>query len=188
MGCAVLLLLGIAGFFALRTAVLAIKSGFKQLIDTASTLDTVIIVALISGAVSIFSVFFTSVFSKYIEYQNTRQKYLAEKREKPYCEFVAMFYKVIQNAQVPGFYSESGMKKDVFSFSQELTLWGSKNVVKKWVQFRKNSTNPDATHNQLRVLEGIMNQMRKDMGTKRVEEGNLLSFFFDDIDSILKKK
>ena len=171
----------------MRTAVLAIKSGFKQLIDTASTLDTVIIVALISGAVSIFSVFFTSVFSKYIEYQNTRQKYLAEKREKPYCEFVAMFYKVIQNAQVPGFYSESDMKKDIFSFSQELTLWGSKKVVRKWVQFRKNSINPAMASKNLMVLEEIMNQMRKDMGTKQVEQGSLLSFFINDINSILKK-
>ena len=35
-------------------------------------------------------------------------------------------------------------------------------------------------------MEEIMNEMRKDLGLKRVKKGNLLAFFINDIKSALK--
>ena len=37
------------------------------------------------------------------------------------------------------------------------------------------------------LMEDIMNEMRKDLGMKKVKKGNLLAFFVNDIKSILKK-
>ena len=37
-------------------------------------------------------------------------------------------------------------------------------------------------------MEEIMNEMRKDLGLRRVKKGNLLAFFVNDIKEVLKAK
>lgn len=154
----------------------------------ASKLDAVVIVALITGAVSLVGVIFNSIVAKRIEYKKSRQVYLAQKREKSYSAFIHMFYNLQKNNKKPGSYTEEDMIKDMLSFSEELTLWGSKKVADKWVKFRLNGANPESAKNNLFLLESIMNEMRHDMGVKRVKKGNLLSFFVNDIKSAMKVK
>jgi len=61
--------------------------------------DAVVIVALITGTVSLIGVIISSVVSKVIDYRKNCQEYLAQKREKPYGEFVDMVYKIQQNSK-----------------------------------------------------------------------------------------
>ncbi len=186
----VLLLAGLAGFIAFEI-IYYIYIGVSKLIlslqDLASKLDAVVIVALITGAVSILGVIISSIISKSIEYKKARQDYLALKREEPYGEFVEMVYKVQQNTKKPGSYTEKQMIEDLSKFSRKITLWGSPNVVKKWVKFRENGAKPDAAQENLFVMESIMNEMRKDLGLRKTKKGNLLAFFINDIKDALKK-
>lgn len=156
--------------------------------DIASNLDAVVIVALITGTVSLIGVILSSVVAKFIDYKKSREDYLAQKREKSYSAFIGMVYKIQKNSKKPGTYTEEQMVKDMLSFSEELTLWGSKKVADKWVKFRLNGANPESAKNNLFLLESIMNEMRHDMGVKRVKKGNLLSFFVNDIKSAMKVK
>lgn len=156
--------------------------------DIASKLDAVVIVALITGTVSLIGVILSSVVAKFIDYKKSREAYLAQKREKSYSAFIGMVYKIQKNSKNPGTYTEEEMIKDMLSFSEELTLWGSKKVADKWVEFRLNGANPESAKNNLFLLESIMNEMRHDMGVKRVKKGNLLSFFVNDIKSAMKVK
>lgn len=169
-----------------------IGTGIHNLTDWLSTLssklDAVVIVALITGMVSLVGVVISSVVAKSLEYKKARNEYLAHKREKAYGEFVNMVYKIQQNGKKPGTYSEEEMLKDLYSFSQEITLWGSSSVVNKWVKFRENGLNPQAAYENLFVMEDIMNEMRKDMGLKKVQKGNLLAFFVNDIKQTMKGK
>ena len=98
-----------------------------------------------------------------------------------------MVYKVQQNTKKPGSYTEKQMIEDLSKFSRKITLWGSPNVVKKWVKFRENGANPDAAQENLFVMESIMNEMRKDLGLRKTKKGNLLAFFINDIKDALKK-
>ena len=156
--------------------------------DIASKLEAVVIVALITGSLSLTGVIISSIVSKRIDYKKSRATYLAQKREKSYEAFIAMFYKIQRNGKKPGSYTEKEMLEDMFAFSQELTLWGSKKVADKWVKFRLNGANPDIAKENLFLLEDIMNEMRHDMGVKRVKKGNLLSFFVNDIKESMKGK
>lgn len=151
-----------------------------------SKLDAVVIVALITGCVSIVGVVISSVFAKRVEYKRSRQEYLAKKREEPYGEFVDMIYKIQQNSRKSGSYTDIQMLEDLSKFSKQITLWGSPKVVNKWVKFRENSLNPESAGKNLLVLEDIMNEMRKDLGLKKVKKGNLLAFFVNDIKSAIK--
>lgn len=154
--------------------------------DITSKMDAVVIVALITGMVSIIGVIISSVVAKIIDYKKGRQEYLAKKREEPYGEFVEMIYKIQQNSKKKGSYIEDMMVKDLSKFSKQITLWGSPNVVNKWVKFRENGANPEAGTDNLFLMEEIMNEMRKDLGLKKVKKGNLLAFFVNDIKKTMK--
>lgn len=71
----------------------------EWLASLASKLDAVIIVALITGCVSIVGVLISSIIAKRIDYKRSRQEYLAKKREEPYGQFVDMVYKIQQNSK-----------------------------------------------------------------------------------------
>lgn len=170
----------------LQAAKSAITVGAEWLASLASKLDAVIIVALITGCVSIVGVLISSIIAKHIDYKRSRQEYLAKKREEPYGQFVDMVYKIQHNSKKPNSYTETQMLADLSVFSKQITLWGSSKVVKKWVKFRENSANPELARKNLLVLEDIMNEMRKDLGLKRTKKGNLLAFFVNDIKQAMK--
>lgn len=78
------------------------------------------------------------------------------------------------------------MLADLSVLSKQITLWRSSKAVKKWVQFRENSANPELARKIFQYLEDIMNKMRKDLGLKRTKKGNLLAFFVNDIKQAIK--
>lgn len=179
------------GIMLLRYLGNLLITGVNKLTEIASGLDAVVIVALISGVISILGVVVSSIVSKVIEYQQKTKRYLFEKREKPYSEFVEMVYKLTQSNKLGISYDEQDMLKDMMSFSRQLTLWGSSRVIRKWLAFRESSQNPgEKPTNNLFVLEDIIFEIRKDMGQKRkgLKKGDLLAFFVNDIKSYLPKK
>ena len=161
--------------------------GIIKLTAVVSKLDAVVIVALITGLVSIVGVIISSIIAKIIDYRKSRQEYLTQKREKPYGEFVEMIYRVQKNVKSPGTYSEKQMFEDLSKFSKQITLWGSSRVINKWIQFRENGSEPEKAKDNLFLMEEIMNDMRKDLGLRKVKKGNLLGFFVNDIKSAMKK-
>lgn len=187
-----MLLLIIAAFticglwFLFKYIGIGISSFVSWISTVASKLDAVVIVALITGAVSITGVIISSVVAKSIDYKKARRTYLAQKREKPYGEFVEMIYKIQQNSKKPNSYTEKEMIRDLSSFSREITLWGSSKVVNKWVEFRESGAEPNVGTKNLFIMEDIMNEMRKDLGMKKVKKGNLLAFFVNDIKQAMR--
>ena len=164
-----------------------IVSSFVEWISTvATTLDAVVIVALITGAVSIAGVIISSIVAKSLEYRKARREYLAQKREKPYSDFVAMYYKILMSKKLGEEYSQEEMLKDMTAFSQELTLWGSNKVVRLWVDYRTKATQLNGVDN-LFQYEKILYEIRKDMGFRKMKKGTLLKFVVNDLDDSLKK-
>lgn len=98
-----------------------------------STLDAVVLVALITGVITLLN----SFYSKYSESKNKRREYLASKRETPYSEFIELVNKVSQQGNNRCTYSEDDMLKDINSFNSKLILWGSPNVVQNGILFVK---------------------------------------------------
>lgn len=185
----IVLLVGLIAFaiWLIKFLYNIIIDGIIKLSAVASKLDAVIIVALITGLVSITGVIISSIVAKIVDYRKSRKEYLTQKREKPYGEFVEMIYKIQKNAKSPGSYSEKQMLEDLSKFSKQITLWGSSKVINKWIQFRENGSDPEKAKNNLFLMEEIMNNMRKNLGLRKVKKGNLLGFFVNDIKSAMKK-
>ena len=157
----------------------------QYLQNMVSSLDAVILVALITGLISLLN----SFYSKYSDNKSKRRKDLATKREEPYTEFLSLVYKISQN-NYNHKYTDKDLIKDIQSFNSKITLWGSPKVVDKWIKFRdsflteKKETDPKKN---LILIEEVMNEMRKDLGVKSVNRGKLLSIYIDDIDKVIKK-
>lgn len=186
------LLLGLVAFsiFIIYSVFTYVVTGMTKAVAwlsaTASSLDAVIIVALITGMVSIVSVVFSSVVSKMIDYRQKRREYLYQKREEPYSDFIGVVYKLQERIKNKDEYPQSEMSEDMRSFSRKLTLWGSNRVVKKWLKFRRLSSSNADGKDTLFVMEDIMFAMRKDMGLRRLRKGSLLAFFINDIQVAMK--
>ena len=159
---------------------------FRYLQNMTSSLDAVILVALITGTISLLN----SFYSRYSDNRNKRREYLAAKREEPYAEFINLVFKITQRKNNGLKYTDKEMAKDIQSFNSKITLWGSPKVVNKWIKFRKISLdgeNKISPEKNLILIEEVMNEMRKDLGVKQVDKGNLLSIFINDVEQILKK-
>lgn len=178
----------IIGWSIIKLIITGIRRGLNWMSSTASKLDAVVIVALITGCVSFLGVIISSIVAKALDFRRSRREYLAKKREAPYGEFVDMVYKVQQNSKKPDSYTEEQMQEDILKFSRQMTLWGSPRVVDKWIRFRENGANPELAQKNLFVIEDILNDMRKDLGQRRVKKGNLLGFFVNDIKEAMKRK
>ena len=183
------LLLFMAYILIKNIGILIIK-GIDKISNITSNMDSVVIVALFTGGISIITVVISSIISKFIEYKQITKRYLYEKREKPYSEFISMVYK-LQISQKNGKeeYTQAQMIDDISKFSQALTLWGSSKVIKKWIKFRERIQENPVTTENLFMLEEIVFEIRKDMGQKRkgLKQGDLLSFFVNDIKKYLPK-
>lgn len=159
-----------------------ISSAIEKIAKVTSNIDAVIIVALITGTVSILGVILSSIVSKILEYRQNTKRYLYEKREEPYSDFIEMVYKIQQSSKGK-IYTEEQMLNDMIGFSKKLTLWGSSRVIKKWITFRQRSQKGTDSINNLFILEDILFDIRKDMGQpkKGLKQGDILAFFVNDI-------
>lgn len=194
LGCFILFSLLIAISLLLFLFLSLIGKGLNQgaifLKHFVSTTDKVIIVAMITGSVSIIGVVISSIIAKIIEYRYNVKKYMYDKRELPYEQFINMIYTIMEDTKNPNSLkmSEAEMLKQVSEFSKGLTLWGSNRVVKKWLKYRKASQTQPSTENLI-LLEDIIYEIRRDVGQrKRLKKGDMLSFFINDIETIINSK
>ena len=192
VGVILLLIIVVIGIVILIFTYQLIKKGIDSvtliLTKMVNTTDKVIVVAMITGSVSILGVVISSIIAKIVDYRFNVKKYLYDKREVPYEQFIDMVYRIMEDAKKP---KEKRMSQEetismVSEFSKGLTLWGSNRVAKKWIKYRKQCETGNTQN--LFLLEDIIYEMRKDVGLKRkMKKGNILSFFINDIEEILKK-
>ncbi len=164
----VILVAGLWSIFLLLSIILSsIGEGIIYLVETVSKLDAVIIVALLTGTISIIGVIVSSIIAKLLDYKKARQSYLAQKREQSYSDFVEMIYKLQQNTKGINEYTQKDMLKDLSKFSKQITLWGSKKLlinglnlekivqIPKWQKkFIFNGSNYESNEKRFRIKKG----------------------------------
>lgn len=191
LGLVILAAMVFLALFLLQMLIKFLGDGIAKIIawfaEISSNIDAVVIVALISGAISIFGIVLSSIVAKSLDYKRTRREYLTQKREQPYGEYIDMIYKIQQSSKPGKSYPQEEMIEDLLRFSKQITLWGSPRVVSNWVKFREIAMKGDKGIENLLFTEQLMNDMRKDLGLPRVKKGNLLAFFVNDIKEAMKK-
>lgn len=184
----------IKGLLVLAIVVFIIACGVTALINLAgpgvaafflslSTLDSTIVVALITATVSIVSYVSGNVASNVMK----RNEYLRKHREEPYMQLISMFYDFQVQTKTGKEFTQKELI-DLFNhFTKELTLWGSSKAIKAWGNWRVASSRGfNDPKDLLFGMEKVLIQLRKDMGLKRgIAEGDLLRLIANDIDDYI---
>lgn len=151
--------------------------------DTLSNLDTAIIVALITGTVSILAGVFGSIAKIWMK----KAQYLREHREAPYRRLIKLFYDFQMRLNSDNPVSQTELQNTLNEFNQELTLWGSSKAIKMWGKWRVSSGKGEL--DGFKVMFGMekdIQQMRKDLGQSgRLAKGDILRLFVNDVDKYL---
>ena len=162
--------------------------GVLELAYTVSTMDTVIIIALISGVVTVLGLLVNSIISlrlKNSEFRYKRKTILLKKMEVPYTQFVNMLFDMVQKKEDAGKIDEEVRSQLIRDMSREIILYGSDTVVKKWVEYRRES--PKFTvEEHLFYIESILHLIRHDMGIEQgqLSRGDLLALFVNDMEPL----
>ena len=175
------------GLYLFKNIPTYIQDIVTYLQNMTSSLDVVVLVALITGSITLLN----SFYSRYSEQRNKKREYLATKREGPYSDLFTVIHKVSLSEKGVFVYSNEEMIKDINDFNSKLSLWGSPKVVKKWNDFRQKSLEGNKQlepKELLNAVEEVMNEMRKDLGSKSTKKGELLSIFINDSENLLGKR
>jgi len=175
---ALFLAIAIALVFLVVSLLRLIIDGFTRLASWFNTFssatDTLIVVALITGSISIISVVVWPFVSKAIEYKRERRSFLSSKIEGPYNEFITQFFMLLSKHKEGNDVSNEISEIEKI-FTLQLTLWGSRKIIKKWNKFwRAVERNPANINDNLFILDEIVNEMRKDLGLRKIGFSRLL--------------
>lgn len=150
------------------------------------TISAGIIAASATVIVSIISV----LVAKRLEHKSLLAKEHRDKKTPSYEDMVKFIIRLV-------FADKLGLKpltdqemiEKMASFTENLVVWGSDEVVKSWVAFRMNSiANAGKTNSGILFeVEELLLAIRKDLGhsNKGLVKGKILSTFINDIDTLL---
>lgn len=154
--------------------------GVAAFFSSLTTLDSAIVVALITAMVSVLTFVLGGIANNVMK----RNEYLRAHREEPYMRLISMFYDFqFQEKRGKAFTNEE-LVEIYNQFTQGLTLWGSSKAIRAWGNWRVASAkNPSNPNDLLFGMEKVLIQLRKDMGLKHgLAEGDLLRLIVNDID------
>jgi len=158
-----------------------------DLIQKISMLDTVLIVALISGLLTVTGLIVNSLI-KLKEYKDKERSESREKMREPYSKFVDLLFNILMSTKDGKKFDEKEVAKKANEFNKDVILYGSNKVIKKWNVYRTNCVNltPLSPKENLIKLEAVLYAIRKDLGLKKrfMKKGDILSLFINDINTM----
>ncbi len=175
--------------------IVSFATWFLNFTEKIASLETVLIIAVISGAITVSGIIINSIISVYVkllEHRNSVKSELRKQMKEPYDKFVSLLFDMLMSDKGGAQISEQELMNRMIVFSKEITLWGSNNVVKKWSEYRNATVkSPEET---LFYIENVLFAIRKDLGIKNgfwfkkeLQKGDLLSLFVNDIKDYMKK-
>ena len=106
-----------------------------------SGIDVAIMVAFVTGTISIISVGIGAIVKTKMEYSQHKQEFLTQQRIEPYKKLVEIIYKIQTKSNDGEVYTDAEMREDIGEFNQGLTLWGSTKAIQKWDAWRSTTKN-----------------------------------------------
>lgn len=175
---------------AIRWSIAGVLEIAIEVLSALSSMDVAVVVALVTGCVSIVTVVLGSILSSYLSYKQREQEYLRQHREVAYQQLVSTFVKVVKSPKVKEEYSQTEMLDDFYDFTEKLMLWGSADAIKLWAEWRIHAGRNPSARDLMLGQEKIIMQLRKDMGQKKKpNQGDILKLLINDVDeNVLNKK
>ena len=177
-------------------------SGYEYIyesVQTVSTIDTAVTVAMISGAVAVIGLIVNSIMSyrtKRMEYKYSeareKQQERREKQEKmidPYKKLVSLLLEILSFSKQNKTMSDEDLIEKMTEFNEAVILYGSNKVIATWGNCRIKFANPgNLDHKEIMLkLEEVLYVIREDLGfdKKGMSDGDILSLFINDLEILI---
>ena len=109
---------------------------FSAFFSSLSSLDSAIIVALITGAVSAVSFLGNTIVNSIMK----KNEYIRAHREEPYMRLISLVYDFQAAASKGKTMADDELAGILTQFNKELTLWGSSKAIRAWGNWRTASS------------------------------------------------
>lgn len=159
---------------------------FKTIISLQKEISAAIIAAITTIIVSLLTV----LGAKYYERKSILERELRDKKIPIYESFIEFWFKLTNAEKITGkSLTENEIIKFMNSFTSNLIIWGSDEVVSKWSNFRLKliKMGENIPPDFMFEFEGFLSIIRKDIGHKNqnIQKGILLGLFVNDIENYL---
>ncbi|WP_429845308.1 hypothetical protein [Brevibacillus sp. FIR094] len=179
------------GLGLIASVVIGIYYLFKTAWTTFMSLDPPVSAALITGSVTALVAVLSLILTKLYERKKEIEQSHRTNKLPLYEEFISFYFKLLMSSKTGQPVSEAEMIEFHTKFTQKLILWGSDDVISAYANFRRVYLNLSKypPNELLLQFEKIMLALRKDTGhkNKKLNTGDLLSLFVNDIDDFLEK-
>ncbi len=161
--------------------------GFSAIAGFDKSVAAAIVLACGTVIVSVITV----VAGRALEQRALIEKEHRERKIPIYIELLSFLFRFLMGEKT----GETPTEKDVFDFvahfNRDFMVWGADNVLKAWVEFRKNAiVGPsENTVGSMLLLEKLIREIRLDLGhkNKNLLDGDILSLFINDVHTVLNK-
>ena len=123
-GLAIVIVLIIVIAAALRYVISGVAWFVAELLGALSSMDAAIVVAFVTGCVSIVTVVLGTLLNSYLAYRQKEREYLRAHREDAYRQLISMFVRVLKRSKVRAEYSQDEMLEDIYTFTEKFDALG----------------------------------------------------------------
>lgn len=151
-----------------------ISTGLKALSEVNPQFSGAVTAAVATLIVAVVTV----VGGKWLERKALIAKELRDKKVPVYEDLIEFIFKVFNETNQGKSTPPDEFSAFFFEFTQRLIIWGSDEVVCKWVAFRRSTDGEPQV--LLAAMENVLEAIRRDLGHKNsnLKSGDLLSLFF----------
>lgn len=158
------------------------------------SLDPRISAALVTGVFVIVGTTLSITIPNHIQKKKGIEEQHRELKVPMYQEFLEFLFRVFMGAKMGKQLSQKDTVQMMSKFTQDLILWGSKDVITRYREYREHflhrEVGQSVTKEEMKLLENLLLEIRKDMGhkNKEIKEGDILSLFINDIEKYFPKE
>lgn len=145
---------------------------------------------IIAATSTIIVAVLSIVIGKYYEQKRVIENELRQKKIPMYESFIEFYFKILMAEKIKAKkVTNQDMMKFFNTFTQELIVWGSDEMINLWSDYRRKHIDDgsDKQGSPLQTMydfEELLLAIRKDTGhrNKNISKGSLLGLFINDLD------
>lgn len=181
------LLFVVSAAFGVYLIAQAIWEGF-------STLEGGVASAVVAAAGAVLLAIINIVAQRYVERRREIEVRQRDKKIDLYQQFTKFWFEFLlspenRRARAEGTHDVTASVPEMNNLTQQIILWGSDGVLKRYSDLRRHITNPE--HNQdhvktMLLFEKVLSALRKDLGhsNQGLKERDILALFINDVDKL----
>jgi hypothetical protein len=181
------------GFGLIGLVIYGVFKSIAWFFSQVLSVDPRISAALITGLIAIIGTSLTITIPRYFQKKMEIESHLRDKKSDTYKLLVELLFKILMNGKTDKPLKDKDIIREMSKFTENLILWGSEDVMKSYISYRKyfmsRKAGEEMTLEAIEKMENLLLVIRKDMGhkNKNLQQGDILSLFINDIDEVLAK-